>query len=181
MYAFVCYETCFARSLPVRRLSEYLVRLYAESHCKALLLLFRRVVLTLAFDIDSFTDTLEDVGDVRRLRDFRQLGRERPARQDWAYRHYVANEAVNANRAITGAVALRLEDADPSSARQWESDFMQAYAMKAASCVRGRLWAVTSDGLRIGDPPEETNLYLAWNAESKTSAVWPPMVPNVFD
>ena len=57
---------------------------------------------------------------------------------------------------------------------------MQGYLFATVKDAEGvRIWSICSDGVRVGDPPEETELYFAWAGDLNKGMVWPPEVPIV--
>ena len=164
--------------LSARRLAEYLLTVASSADCPAALATYRSLVAHVSRTVDKVCDVEQDVTELKKLQGFRQSGRQ-VARVDYDYKTVIVNRTVKESRAKSGAAALRVDGLDPSAARRWEEAFMLSYSLTAPREMSGtRIWSVTSDGARLGDPPEETICYFAYSGCLDKSSVWPPQVPT---
>lgn len=65
----------------------------------------------------------------------------------------------------------------PAVGRRWEAEIcLEHQAAMRMSFATTRVTHVTEDGSRLGDPAEETVIYLAWSADTDIAGVPPPQV-----
>jgi hypothetical protein len=106
------------------------------------------------------------------------------SRVDEDFKEYIINDTIQLKTARSGAAALRASNSDVhfSAAAKWEKIYALRYqcAMFRISESTGTL-GIAEDGARIGEPPEETQLYLAWDAAADVGIVLPPMVRPTFN
>jgi hypothetical protein len=128
----------------------------------------------------------ESIGDGRFAVDPLRLGDRRTnkrRRVDESFKESVINATLQQKRARSGAAALRAMSSDvhPQTAHKWEATFMSAYQVATFRANEtSSVYAVLEDGCRLGEPAEETQLYLGWNAECDVGIVHPPIAPRLI-
>jgi transposase-like protein len=111
-----------------------------------------------------------------------QLGTHRTrkrSRIDEDFKDSIVNLTIQKKRARNGAASLRAmaTDMHPQTAHKWTAKFMVEYqcALFRAADEVGVI-GIQEDAARVGEPPEETQLFLAWCANTDRALVLPPMV-----
>lgn len=102
----------------------------------------------------------------------------RPAKRmrlDSDFKQFISMDGLTEKRAKSGSILLRGNGlADPSVARKWEEQQCVAYQHAARSALSAcSVVGVTSDGARLGDPPEETIVYMVYGADVEKGAIAP--------
>ena len=101
-------------------------------------------------------------------------GKRRRIDEDW--KQYIVNGAVERRQAKSGQAMLRAGgQVNPKVAPHWQKQELLAYQAACWRLLRkARFVCVVSDGARLGDPPEETVLFLLHSADVDAGAVLPP-------
>ena len=107
-------------------------------------------------------------------------GRQKRLRVDEDLKRYMTVDAVSAGRFHSAAQGLRMigfgHHASNSGA-QWEEQGLQLYLTASWQGFEGGgVTCVANDGKRLGNPAEETEVFLCWHGKSNVSTVTPPMV-----
>ena len=101
-------------------------------------------------------------------------------RIDEDFKSFVINQVVQKKKANSGSAFLRTATSvSPTMTSMWEEEHMAAYqvAMKRGFAAAKQV-SVTSDAARLGDPPEETEIFLLWTPQGDCAAVAPPQVQS---
>lgn len=105
---------------------------------------------------------------------------KRKLRADHDYKEYIVVEQVKKRRTHLGRQGLRAaEEFDPQSASGWERERLKSYmaaGWRAFGSDQASVFFVTEDASRVGQPPEETQIYTLWHGSSMKGAYLPPQV-----
>ena len=103
----------------------------------------------------------------------------RRRRIDDDFKEAVVNAAVAKKRAKTGAMVLRAQGSYvcPKLAAVWErQSVLSVQTASFREFQQARCVSLCSDAARLGEPPEENLVIVAWAAENNTCSVLPPQV-----
>lgn len=156
-------------------LTKALQHIYlARPVCVASRRLLAGVLQRLCQDVDG------KVSDMQPPKNFSSFsmpqGRKRKLRIDEDYKRYLVSEAVAAKRAHCGAqYAKTTGDVHPETARKWDEAHMANYIAAAWHTMgSSTLVSLACDASKVGNPAEETVMFLAWDMESNKAVVLPP-------
>lgn len=106
--------------------------------------------------------------------------KKRKLRADQDYKQYIVVEQVKKQRTHMGRKGLRAaEEFDPQAASAWERQRLKAYmaaGWREFGSNQASVFFVTEDASRVGQPPEEPQIYTVWHGSSKKGAYLPPQV-----
>lgn len=146
----------------------------ARPVCVASRRLLAGVLQRLCQDVDG------KVSDMQPPKNFSSFsmpqGRNRKLRIDEDYKRYLVSEAVAAKRAHCGAqYAKTTGDVHHETARKWDEAHMANYIAAAWHTMgSSTLVSLACDASKVGNPAEETVMFLAWDMESNKAVVLPP-------
>jgi hypothetical protein len=147
--------------------------------CRAVQGLLIELVTDMATMIDARIEAGKFIVDALQLGTHRTRKR---GRIDEDFKHSIVNLTIQKKRARNGAASLRAmaTDMHPQTAHKWTAKFMVEYqcALFRASDEVGVI-GIQEDAARVGEPPEETQLFLAWCANTDRALVPPPMVTRL--
>jgi hypothetical protein len=143
--------------------------------CPALKDLCVELFETIAEEIDA--EILDGRFEVV-ARELRPRPNRKRRRIDEHFKHEVINDCLKHKKAKSGRAFLRVDgSADASVATKWEAEHMMHYLTASARGMKDvRQISLASDGARLGDPPEETLMTLAWTPQGGVGVVPPPQV-----
>jgi len=144
------------------------------AHCKAASACLSAVAQVWSGSMDQRLGTLGLASDV--TKETPMQGPKRKLRVDEDLRHHYSQGSVRSKRVHSGAqLAKATADVAVETARRWDDQTLLQYRAAAwATFEEGNIVSIASDGSRIGDPAEETIVFIAWDAKSDRAVFLPP-------
>ena len=105
-------------------------------------------------------------------------GQKKRRRVDEDWKDHIINKAMRHGLAKSGQQLLKAgAKVHPNVAPHWMKEFPLTYQAASWRLLKdARYLALTSDGARLGDPPEEAILFFAHGLEQDVGVVLPPQV-----
>ena len=117
-------------------------------------------------------------GDVMKRELLKQPCSKKRMRVDEDYRWQLTNGTVQQNKARSGRQVARVlnDSVDPGVVSKYEEVEMARYMVAASRALQAAsgTFSVSHDGVRVGDPAEETLFSVLWSASVDIAVVLPP-------
>lgn len=146
------------------------------SSCSSAAGLLRSLVWALANSIDRQIDSLGLPTNILKQELLLGPSGRRHARIDEDYVEHLSQRSVRRKHVHSGAQLGRaMADVAESTCRVWDESYLCKYqASSWEAFEKATIVTVCEDGARIGQPCEETQVYIAWTPDGDCAAVLPP-------